>query len=1041
MKHISTLFFRLFSTSAAGLYIILFAFSISLATFIENDFGTSSAQKLIFKAWYFELLLVLFSISIMVNMFRLNLIRQRKWGTFAFHMSVLIILLGSAITRYSGYEGMMHIREGSSSDYFLSSNTYLQHEVNYAGNTYTFHEPLLLATRGNNRKKYDYLIEGQRVKVEISKFIPNPIEVMREDEGGVPTLQIVIGGANGREEYSLKYGQRSRIGGMVFSFGLPEEESDFYIKKEDGQLYVKPNKPFTVMQMASQKRDSLAAGFDYPLQLRSLYSDGLRNIVFGEYLERATSEITSNNPKMTSTSTGAVQIKFTRNDITVEKNVFGAKGIEGKPGIFSLDDMTWSVSYGARRISLPFRIHLRDFIMEKYPGTSSASSYASEITLEDRRKDLQRDKRIYMNHILNYNGYRFFQSSFDKDEQGTYLSVNHDAWGTWVSYLGYAILTLGMILAMFNKKGRLRQLAKNLTNARQKSLVFIGVIGLGFLPVSVVAADHNDTIEELSVINATHASKFARILIQDHRGRIKPMDTYAKEIMRKLSGKETINGQSAEQIILGMVTNPMNWSDVPLIKMGKHQQTVSIVGTGNKLASYADFFNLDNSYKLSGPIRNAYNTPNKDRGVFEKEMLKLDERISICSMIFSGRFLKAFPVADDVNNSWIAPSVIGQQEDDDSQRPFSEIFYAAYIPALQSSLSDNDWTRPNQMIDELSQFQYQIGGSIIPPQRKINSEFLLNRIKVFNRLAQYYGLLALIFLILMFITVFRPNVNVKWPLRIALALFTICFFLHLFGLSLRWYVSGRAPWSNGYESMIYISFTTVLAGLIISRKSLGGLAATSVLAATILMVAAMSWLDPEITPLVPVLKSYWLTIHVSLVAGSYGFLMLGALIGVFNLIFIILRSQNNATNVNRIVKELTQISEMTLIGGLFMLCVGTYLGGVWANESWGRYWGWDAKETWALVTILIYVFILHMRFIPGLRGTYAFNAASLVGWASVLMTYFGVNYYLSGLHSYAAGDPVPIPSSIYYSAVILTGLSIVAFWRNRQYYISKGTSI
>jgi len=161
--------------------------------------------------------------------------------------------------------------------------------------------------------------------------------------------------------------------------------------------------------------------------------------------------------------------------------------------------------------------------------------------------------------------------------------------------------------------------------------------------------------------------------------------------------------------------------------------------------------------------------------------------------------------------------------------------------------------------------------------------------------------------------------------------------------------------------------------------------------------------------------------------------MLGALIGAINLIFMVFRTRSNADNVNRIIREMTMISEMTLIGGLVMVSVGTYLGGVWANESWGRYWGWDAKETWALVTILVYAFILHMRFIPGLKSEYAFNVASLFGWATVIMTYFGVNYYLSGLHSYATGDPAPIPPSIFYAIITLTVISLLAFWRNRQY--------
>jgi cytochrome c-type biogenesis protein CcsB len=234
--------------------------------------------------------------------------------------------------------------------------------------------------------------------------------------------------------------------------------------------------------------------------------------------------------------------------------------------------------------------------------------------------------------------------------------------------------------------------------------------------------------------------------------------------------------------------------------------------------------------------------------------------------------------------------------------------------------------------------------------------------------------------------------------------------------------------------MIYIGWTTTLAGILFSRKSLGGLAATTTLAATILLVASMSWLDPEITPLVPVLKSYWLTIHVSLEAGSYGFLLLGAVVGMLNLLLMIFANSNNKENILKTIKELTIISEIILLSGLAMISIGTYLGGVWANESWGRYWGWDAKETWALVTILVYSFILHMRFIPKLQGLYAFNFAALFGFGTVIMTYLGVNYYLSGLHSYAAGDPVPIPPSVYYTVIVLTLLSIFSFIKYKKLF-------
>ena len=233
--------------------------------------------------------------------------------------------------------------------------------------------------------------------------------------------------------------------------------------------------------------------------------------------------------------------------------------------------------------------------------------------------------------------------------------------------------------------------------------------------------------------------------------------------------------------------------------------------------------------------------------------------------------------------------------------------------------------------------------------------------------------------------------------------------------------------------MIYIGWTSALAGLLFTRRSVGGMAATLVLSSTVLLIAHLSYLDPEITPLVPVLNSYWLTIHVSLVAGSYGFLVLGSILGIINLLLMAMSTARREAGIRRVVTELSHLGEMTLLGGLLMLATGTYLGGVWANESWGRYWGWDAKETWALVSTLVYAFILHMRLVPGLRGFFAFNLATLFGMASIIMTYFGVNYYLSGLHSYAAGDPIPVPTWVYVLSVSLTVLSMLAWISHRKF--------
>ena len=275
----------------------------------------------------------------------------------------------------------------------------------------------------------------------------------------------------------------------------------------------------------------------------------------------------------------------------------------------------------------------------------------------------------------------------------------------------------------------------------------------------------------------------------------------------------------------------------------------------------------------------------------------------------------------------------------------------------------------------------------------------------------------------------------KWTaviVKICFWLLTLCFIAHTFGLAARWIISNHAPWSNAYESVIYIAWATMLAGYVFSKKSMMSMAATAVLYSLLLMVAGLNWLDPEITNLVPVLDSYWLMIHVAIITASYGFLALGALLGFLSLILMILQSKSTTKRIFASLKELTYINELSITVGLFLLSVGTFLGGIWANESWGRYWGWDPKETWAFASMLVYIFVLHMRFIPGLKSLFAFNFASLIAYSSIIMTYFGVNFYLSGLHSYAAGDPMPIPAFIPYSIVIVFVTSTLAYYKQNK---------
>ena len=1021
----------LFNTRAAGLYIILFAAAIGIATFVENDFGTSAAQKVIFKSWWFELLLLLFGISIIVNIFKFRMIPQKKWPLLLFHASIIIILIGAGVTRYFGFEGVMHIRENNASNHFLSSNSFLKFKVSKAGQTYDFQEPVLFASLGNNHWSESYLIGKDLIEINVTDFIPNPKQMLVESINGKPTLQIVVAGLNGREEYFINQGQTKRIRNLVFNFRETQLPNAFNIIFRNDSLLFSSDKTFTQTVMATQQKDTILGSNTYnPLRLRSLYSDGNTNVVFSKFTKSGKVRMESESSKVKNESINAVVMGISVNGNSQEALVYGSRGNSGRPQLLNFNDLDISVSYGSKEVVVPFQIKLNEFILEKYPGTNSASSYASEVTLMDSRNNERFDYRIFMNNILDYDGYRFFQSSFDKDEKGTYLSVNHDFWGTWISYLGYALLTVGMLWTLFNKNTRFYQVTQKIKKLRAKSGTFILLL---FISLS-------GTAQEPFVKNAVeagHAAEFSSLVVQDFKGRMKPMHTLSREIMRKLARKESMYGLSADQILLSLFANKQEWYGAPLIKLGKHQDIHKLLSVAEDYAAYKDFFAQNGTYKLREEMRRIYSLDPIDKGVYEKELMKIDERVNILSMAFSGSLLKIIPNPGDANNTWVSNSTHnhGQNDGHNHENNVADKFFNAYAAALKSGIASNNFDQAKLLIAELKDYQKKNGGKVLPSDTKLNAEILLNKMNVFTRLAVFYFLLGLVLLFFLFLSVFKPNIKLKKVYQILFALVVIGFALHTIGLGLRWYVSGRAPWSNGYESMIYIAWTSTLAGVLFTRKSFGGLAATMVLAATILLVSTLSFLDPEITPLVPVLKSYWLTIHVSLEAGSYGFLMLGAIIGLINLVLMIFLKDTNKDRIKRIVQEMSYISELTLIGGLFMVSIGTYLGGVWANESWGRYWGWDAKETWALVTILVYAFILHMRIIPKLTGLFAYNVATIFGLASVLMTYYGVNYYLSGLHSYATGDPIPIPNWVYVVVASILIISTLAYLKKRRFKI------
>jgi len=690
---------------------------------------------------------------------------------------------------------------------------------------------------------------------------------------------------------------------------------------------------------------------------------------------------------------------------------------------------------------LPFEIKLNDFIAEKYPGTEkSYSSFKSKVTVID---DSTFNYDIYMNHILNHKGYRFFQASFDPDEKGTVLSVNHDFYGTLITYIGYFLLYIGLLGIMFFGKTRFKDLANKLEKLKIKKQSLI-ILMFFFSSFSYAQDEHKHDQTNLNQsdssiidnpVSLEHAQEFGSLVIQDSGGRMKPLNTFASELLRKVSKSDTFNGLNADQVLISIIKNPISWYNVPFIYLKKGNDSIRKIAGRNekeKYASFVDFFDDRGSYKISSQLEDAYKAslPNQ----FQKDFIELDRRVNLLFSAFEGKILRIFPIPNDINNKWVAFPDVQPQDFNGIDSLYVKNVIPLYLGALENDIKTGDYDNSKKLLESIRGFQTKYGSEILPSEDKIKAEILYNKYDIFKNLFSWYMYVGTLMFAFLIFQIFYENKFMKILVSLSKYAIVGLFILHTLGLIARSYVSGHAPWSDAYESMIYVAWATVAMGLAFGRKSNLTIASTSFVAAMILMIAHWNWMDPQIANLVPVLDSYWLMIHVSVIVGSYGPFALSMILGIVSLFLILITNKKNKKRVNLNLQELTIINELSVTVGLIMLTIGNFLGGQWANESWGRYWGWDPKETWALISIMVYAFVLHMRLIPGLKGKWIFNLMSILAFASIMMTYFGVNFYLTGLHSYASGDKVITPDFVYYSLFFVLLLGFLSYFKHKKYY-------
>lgn len=1001
-----------------GVLFILFAISMAVATFIENDYGSAAAYSMIYDTRWFELILLFLAVNLIGQLIIFRLFRTSRITGALFHLSFIVMLAGAAITRYSGWEGSIHIREGEEQNTCYSSQKFLGYYIADQNGSVLSEDSEEYSM--NTAKSFDKnaIAGNSSYEISLKKMVPNAISDIAESSNGEPILSLFVmtgEGMNG-EDLFLRKGDRKIISGYSIGFES-QEHSNLTVSVDSGKFFISSDQPFNLSSMMAKTSREVAAGQENELQKMQIINIGGIRVIPKSLSMSAVIEPVGANPAEQNTGVNAFVFEIRKGNESQNLTLWDNVTADTATAKTSFDGKIFGINYGAKPLSLPFSIKLNDFLLERYPGSNSPSGYKSDVILTDKSENIEKPFMVYMNNILKYKGYRFYQSSYDPDEKGTVLSVNHDPAGMIVTYTGYALLFLFIILTLFNRNSVFHKVTAGYWNSNLRKVASFIVL---LFAVSVFA-NAQKLVPDKAV-----ADEYGKVLVQDQKGRTKPLFTLSSDILRKVTKENRFEGLTPMQVYLGIYLDFRNWKDVPLITISNRELRKRL-GISSDRAAFTDLVNLDanGSYKISAEVEEAYNKPAGARTKFDKEVMKVDERMNIIYMIYNGSFMRVFPLRNGTHD-W------GSPEEALKSAPGSQdsTYLMNIIPVLAGSLGKDKLADARTIIETINAYQERYSEYKLPSQSKTKAELLYNRFSIFEKLFPFYATLGILMLIALIVMVIRGSE--KKPLLIKIATWALFagFLLHTMGLALRWYISGHSPMSNGYESMLFISWVTLLAGFIFTRKSPFALSATAVLGALTLLVAHMSFMDPEITNLVPVLKSYWLTLHVSVITGSYGFLGLGAILGLIVLILLSLENGKNRQRISDTIDELTVINYKTLTLGLYFLTIGTFLGAVWANESWGRYWGWDPKETWSLITIIVYSLVIHSRMIPGMKDIFTFNVISLFAFSSVLMTYFGVNYYLSGLHSYAAGDAVPVPSFVYITIVVL---GILAFYAKSKY--------
>lgn len=638
-----------------------------------------------------------------------------------------------------------------------------------------------------------------------------------------------------------------------------------------------------------------------------------------------------------------------------------------------------------RTCPLPFHITLDRFDIIYYEGTTSPQDYISHLSISEPNHSQSgslpiRDGNetlkgtVSMNNIFTHAGYRFYQSGYDNDMQASRLSVSHDPYGIFITYTGYILLLISMILYFFQPNSRYRRLL------RSKCLALLLMLCLS--PFTSFA-QHNTP----KVIPTDLAEAFGNLHIY-HNGRICPVQTFAHDFTTKLYGKDHYRGRECEEVLAGWLFYADTWKPEPMIKI-KGSEVKRLLGTEDSYVSLLQFANNYGEYKLE----DAMNEIQRGNDVAGKANINAaNEKINIINSVFSGSAIRIFPVREK-NGSVRWYSSIDELPEGIDMYHWTMI--RKQLPLIAEAITTRQYTEAHRLIAQLADYQCKECSSALPSETEFKAEKLYNSIassRFWAMLCTTIGILSFIYMIWLMSNRRKTSRIVLFGINAVIisswAFLTAC-------MALRTIISHHLPLSNGFETMQALAWSCLLIAFLLQRKSRFALPFGCLIGGLAMMVAMIGESNPAVTNLMPVLQSPLLSIHVMVIMIAYSLLAFMMLNSIAALVLM-----RKSAEMQRELRELKRLSLLMLFPAVFLLTAGIFIGAVWANVSWGRYWGWDPKEVWALITMLIYALPLHTS-AQWLQRDKAFHIYIILAFLAVLMTYFGVNFFLPGLHSYA----------------------------------------